>query len=121
VEDPLAAWKVLSKINENIRLVAKLGSRGCMMISPDGAVKVKAVNLEQLGLKVVNTVGCGDAFLGVFVASKAEGLSDEEALERANLAGALKATKPETRGSPFKAELERYLEFMERCETIKQF
>ena len=117
--DPLAAWKILSGINGSIRLVAKLGSRGCMMIGPDEAVRVRAVDLERLGLRVVNTVGCGDAFLGVFVASKAEGFSDKEALERANLAGALKATKPETRGSPLKSELEKYLEFMERSETIR--
>jgi len=117
--DPSAAWRTLSKIDSDIRLVAKLGGRGCMMITPDEAFNISAVNLESLGLKVVNTVGCGDAFLGVFIASKAEGLGDKEALERANLAGALKATKQETRGSPSKDELEKYLEFAESAETIQ--
>jgi len=60
----------------------------------------RAVNLKELGMNAINTVGCGDAFLGVFAASKSQGFEDKEALERANLAGALKATKPETRGSP---------------------
>ncbi|MDH5440609.1 MAG: carbohydrate kinase family protein, partial [Candidatus Bathyarchaeota archaeon] len=117
--DPSNAWRILSRINNNIRLVAKLGNRGCMMITSDEAARVEAVDLERLGLKVVNTVGCGDAFLGVFIASKAEGFGDKEALERANLAGALKATKQETRGSPSKDELERYLQFAESAETIQ--
>jgi len=107
--DPLEARKRLAEANPEIRLVAKLGEDGCSMVGPHGAVEVPGINLEGLGMHVVNTVGCGDAFLGVFVASKAEGLKDEEALERANLAGALKATRPETRGSPKRQELEKYL------------
>jgi len=107
--DPLEARKRLAEVNPEIGLVAKLGEEGCSMVGPHGAVEVPGINLEGLGMRVVNTVGCGDAFLGVFVASKAEGLNDEEALERANLAGALKATRPETRGSPTRQELEKYL------------
>ena len=109
-KDPQKAWERLSKVNERLRLIVKLGERGCSLISPGDALTVPAVDLEELGLRVVNTVGCGDAFLGVFAAYKSQGLKDEEALERANLAGALKATKSETRGSPTKDELERYLE-----------
>jgi len=54
-------------------------------------------------------VGCGDAFLGAFVASLSEGRSDEEALEWANCAAGLKATRPETRGSPDRMTLLKYL------------
>ena len=108
-KDPPKAWDRLSKVNERLKLVVKLGERGCSLVSSGKVMMVPAVNLEELGLQVVNTVGCGDAFLGVFVAYKSQGLEDEEALERANLAGALKATKSETRGSPTKDELERYL------------
>jgi len=107
--DPLEARKRLAKVNSEIRLVAKLGEDGCSMVGSQGAMRVPGINLEGLGMHVVNTVGCGDAFLGVFVASKAEGLKDGEALERANMAGALKATRPETRGSPTRRELEKYL------------
>lgn len=63
-------------------------------------------------MKTVNTVGCGDAFLGVFAAYKAEGLSDEEALRRANAAGAYKATRRETRGSPARKQLEKFLSML---------
>ena len=106
--DPGDAWELLSKVNERLRLVVKLGEKGCSLVSSNKVMKVPAVDLEKLGLRVVNTVGCGDAFLGVFAAYKSEGLKDEAALERANLAGALKATKTETRGSPLREELERY-------------
>jgi len=110
-EDPIKAWERLSTVNKHLKLIVKLGERGCSLIGPEQIIEVPAVNLKELGMNVINTVGCGDAFLGVFVASKSQGLEDKEALERANLAGALKATKPETRGSPSKEELKRYLKF----------
>ncbi|HIE18738.1 TPA: hypothetical protein EYP75_03330 [Candidatus Bathyarchaeota archaeon] len=117
--NPLKAWHLLSKVNSDLKLIVKLGERGCSMVSPEIMVSVPPINLENLGLKVVNTVGCGDAFLGVFAASKAQGMDDTEALERANLAGALKATKPETRGSPRKEEIEGYLRFKTRGRIIR--
>jgi len=117
--NPLKAWQLLSEVNSDLKLIVKLGERGCSMVSPEIMTSVPPIDLKNLGLKVVNTVGCGDAFLGVFAASKAEGLNDVEALERANLAGALKATKPETRGSPRKEELERYLRFKTQGRIIR--
>jgi len=110
-KDPVKAWNQLSAINERLKLVVKLGERGCSLVDSNQALMIPALDLKELGLRVVNTVGCGDAFLGVFTAYKSCGLEDKEALERANLAGALKATKTETRGSPTREELERYLRF----------
>ena len=110
-QEPIKAWKKLSMINEQLKLVVKLGEKGCSLINSEKIVTVPRVNLEKLSLRVLNTVGCGDAFLGVFLASKSQGLSDKECLERANLAGALKATKPETRGSPTKQEFKKYLKY----------
>lgn len=118
--DPAVARDAISKINDQIILVGKLGERGCLMIGPHEVIRVKPIDLKSLGMKVVNTVGCGDAFLGVFTASKAEGFDDRDALERANLAGAIKATKPETRGSPLRPDLEKYLEFRERGEVTSR-
>jgi len=115
--DPIVAWDAVSTVNPYLILVAKLGERGCMMIGPNRVIKVRVIDLKSLGMKVVNTVGCGDAFLGVLTASKAEGFDDKEALERANLAGAIKATRHETRGSPSKTELEKYLPFREHAES----
>ena len=90
------------------------------MINRRIMASVPPVNLEELGLKVVNTVGCGDSFLGAFAASKAQGLDDIESLERANLAGALKATQPETRGSPGMEMFKRYLKFRAKARIIKR-
>jgi len=108
-EDPAKAWKKLSAFNNRLKLIVKLGEKGCSLVASGCMITVPGVNLEELGLKVVNTVGCGDAFLGMFVAQVSLGLDDEECLVRANLAGALKASKPETRGSPTRTEFEKYL------------
>jgi len=118
--NPFEAWQTLHEINQNIKLIVKLGERGCSMVGPKMVASVPPVNLKKIGLKVVNTVGCGDAFLGAFAASKAEGLDDVESLERANLAGALKATKLETRGSPNRKEMERYLRYMAKARIIRE-
>jgi len=109
--DPAKAWERLSTVNRSLKLIVKLGERGCSLISREQMILVPGLDLKEVGLNVVNTVGCGDAFLGVFVACKSQGVQDSEALERANLAGALKATKAETRGSPARDELDRYLRF----------
>ncbi|HKM77687.1 MAG TPA: PfkB family carbohydrate kinase, partial [Candidatus Bathyarchaeia archaeon] len=74
-------------------------------------ISSKALDIELVGLKVVNTVGCGDAFLGAFVAALSEGRSDVEALKWGNCAGGLKATRSETRGSPDRDTLLRHLKF----------
>lgn len=74
-----------------------------------------AVPLDRLGLGVVNTVGCGDAFIGGFASAKVEGLGDMEALRRASAAGSFKATRKETRGGPTRREL---LELLERWKAL---
>ena len=115
----MKAWAKLSTVNNRLRLIVKLGEKGCSLISSEQIVTVPGIDLKKIGFKVVNTVGCGDAFLGMFVASKSQGLSDKECLERANLAGALKATKHETRGSPTKHEFEKYLKFKKTSITAR--
>jgi sugar/nucleoside kinase (ribokinase family) len=79
------------------------------MFSGKKRVVSPALDLKKLGMKVVNSVGCGDAFLGAFVAALVEGLADSEALTWANVAGSLKATRIETRGSPDKKTLLQYV------------
>ena len=107
--DMSEAYRRLCEVNGRIRLVVTLGKEGYLFITEEGRIKIPGINLEKYGMKPVNTVGCGDAFLGVFAAYKAEGLSDEEALKRANAAGAYKATRRETRGSPTRKQLEKFL------------
>ena len=105
---PSEACRRLSEVNPSIRAVVKMGSKGAAVSWNRGldTVYVEAFPLEKVGMKVVNTVGCGDAFIGAFASAKALGLGDEEALLWADCAGAFKATRPETRGSPTRSELE---------------
>jgi ribokinase len=62
-------------------------------------------NLVGKGFKVKNTVGAGDAFLGTFCAMKILGKGNFELLFLANVAGSIRTTKEETRGSPTLDEL----------------
>ena len=95
--------------NPTLKVVAKLGARGCVMYDAKGRTVSEALDLKSRGLKVLNTVGCGDAFLGAFVAALCEGRPDVEALRWGNYAGGLKATRAETRGSPDRETLLRLL------------
>jgi ribokinase len=109
--DPSEVRGILKKYDLDIGVIVKLGEKGCAYTGRnDETLVLPALPLERLSLKVVNTVGCGDAFLGVLAASLSQGFSEAQALKRANVAGGLKATRAETRGSPYKKELESYLE-----------
>lgn len=109
--DPLEVREKLKKLDLDVGVIVKLGEKGCVYAGMnDEKLVLPALPLERFSSKVVSTVGCGDAFLGVFAASLAQGFSEAESLERANVAGGLKATKAETWGSPHKNELEETLE-----------
>ena len=107
--DPSVAAKRLREVGSQMRVVMKLGGKGCVMYDNEKPEVLPSFDLSTIGLKVVNTVGCGDAFLGAFVAALSEGRSDTEALRWGNCAGGLKSTKFETRGSPTREALLKYL------------
>jgi ribokinase len=88
--------------------VLKLGAQGAVMLEPASGtvVEVPALPLKELGLNVINTVGCGDVFAGVFAAYHVLGSSLKQSLIMASAAAGLNATRPETRGSPDRARLE---------------
>jgi sugar/nucleoside kinase (ribokinase family) len=69
-------------------------------------MEAPALPLKALGLSVINTVGCGDVFGGVFAAYRVLGASLQKSLIMATTAAGLNATHPETRGSPERATLE---------------
>lgn len=95
--------------NSELKVVTKFGAKGCVMYSEKERMTSPPLDLASLGMKVVNTLGCGDAFLGAFVAAISEGRPDSEALRWGNCAGGLKATRAETRGSPDRETLLRHL------------
>lgn len=106
--DIFKAYDDLRALNPNLKVIVTQGARGASLLTPEVTHSVEGIDLKRLGLKVVNTVGCGDAFIGALASYLILGFSEESALTMANLAGAIKATRYETRGSPTKAELERY-------------
>lgn len=100
-----------------LKLVVTLGDGGCMLATDSGVKRMEGVDLALLGRKPVNTTGCGDAFLGVLSGYMMLGMPMAEAIAWANLAGALKATRYETRGSPIREELEKS---MARLQKIRR-
>ena len=108
-KNPDTAAKRLASANKRMKIVVKLGGKGCVMYHEEKRDVSPSFDLASVGLKVVNTVGCGDAFLGAFVAALSEGRSDLDALRWGNCAGGLKATRFETRGSPTREMLFKYL------------
>lgn len=106
---PREAARKLTRANPALKVIAKVGAKGCMLYHDRQKIVCKGIDLKSHGLKVASTVGCGDAFLGAFVAALSEGRSDREALEWGNCAAGLKATRPETRGSPNRDTLMKYL------------
>ncbi len=86
--EPHRALELLASRVPNGIVLLTLGARGALAAS--GAQRI-----AHLGFVVdaIDTVGCGDAFVGVFLASVQEGAPLEIALARANAAGALTATR----------------------------
>jgi sugar/nucleoside kinase (ribokinase family) len=101
----------------NATFVATLGPRGSVLFKGNVRSPVRGVDLASLGKKVVNSTGSGDAFLGVFASYLMEGEEPVEAVEWGNLAGALKAARYETRGSPRRGELENCMRALRKPTT----
>jgi len=108
--DPGQVSAGLGSVKRGIKAIIKRGRDGCTLCGDGATVRVDAVPLDKLGLEVVNTVGCGDAFIGAFAAAKVEGIDDIEALRRGCAAGSFKATRKETRGGPTAKQLQEMLE-----------
>lgn len=93
-------------------VVFKLGARGATMVELAAGivVEVPALPFGDLGMDVVNTVGCGDVFAGVFAAYHIIGTSPGESLIMASAAAGLNATRYETRGAPDRVSLEEVVQ-----------
>lgn len=110
--DPEEIGRILNSHKPGIKAIIKRGDEGCALrdCASGTTIQVSAVPLNLLGLEVVNTVGCGDAFIGAFAAAKVKGLDDMSALRSGCAAGSFKATRKETRGGPTAAELKSLLD-----------
>lgn len=76
------------------RVVLTLGERGCLFATSEGTQLIPPFPVQAL-----DTTGAGDAFIGSFAVFLAEGLSEADALRRANLYAALSTTKVGTQKS----------------------
>ena len=102
----------LRELGFHNHIVLKLGAQGAVMLEPASGtiVEIPALPLKELGLNVINTVGCGDAFAGAFAAYHVLGANIQKSLIMASAAAGLNATRPETRGSPDRAALEEIVQ-----------
>jgi len=103
--DAIQATKFLQGSSPRMTVVATSGKGGCIVVDKGGLTRLPGVDLSTLKMKAVNSTGSGDSFLGVLASFLSGGTDPVEAARWANLAGALKATRYETRGSPTKARL----------------
>jgi len=107
--NPQRIYGKLKEHNPGLTIVVKQGEEGSSAYNQEGFIYAPPLPLEELGLQIMNTVGCGDAFIGGLAAGLVQGKSLRDAMIQGNVAGGLKATRYETRGSPHREELEKYL------------
>ncbi|MGQ9545889.1 MAG: carbohydrate kinase family protein [Dehalococcoidia bacterium] len=103
-----ATLRRLQQLGFSNHTVLKLGAQGAVALEPASGtvIEVPPLPLKELGLSVVNTVGCGDAFAGVFAAYYVLRTGLQQSLTMASAAAGINATRHETRGSPDRATLE---------------
>ncbi len=97
----------MAKLAPKTKILITLGKKGSLYYSDGTITTQKQIMVDKLGKNIVNTTGSGDAFVGAFSAYKVLGINDQDAFRYANMAGALNACRPETRGSPTGKELEK--------------
>jgi ribokinase len=76
-------------------LLVTLGAAGCALVEPTGTVR----RLPAPEVRVVDTTGAGDAFVGAFAYALAAGLGETIAVRLANLCAAESVTRPGTQSS----------------------
>jgi ribokinase len=87
IGEPEAALGRLANAWPKLDIVVTLGAAG-WIARVDGAL----LSGPAIPVEAIDTVGCGDAFVGALAALRSEGMPWIDALARANAAGALAAT-----------------------------
>lgn len=107
IEDGVEACSKISNSLSGTNVVVTLGDRECILCTNGKNMIIPPLDSSS-DLRIVSTVGAGDAFLGAFGAFKLKGFEDAQALYLANVAAALKASREDTRASPTFEEITRY-------------
>ncbi len=97
-------------------IVVKRGPRGALVRRCSNGLQfvVDAPNLEEMGMKIVSTAGCGDVFTAVLATSILTGFDLREAVLYAVAAASLKATRMGVQNVPSKTEIEKLVERLRR-------
>ncbi len=95
------------------RVIITLGDKGALLATPE-----KIELIPTFSVKVKDTTGAGDAFIGSFAVFLSEGVPEREAVRRANLYAALSVMKVGTQKSfPTRAEFEAEWKVRERADV----
>ncbi len=115
----LEAIKSVQRVNPRLKILVKRGEKGSILMDPSSStmISVNAVPPEALGYKTTSTVGCGDAYVGVFTAFLILGYSEVDAMKVATCAATLNAAYEGPRGVPPKHTL---LKWFEACKVLIQ-
>ena len=104
-DDPHESLAVLGSRLPRTLVVATLGPRGAIARHGD-----RHWTQQPFQVEAVDTVGCGDAFIGAMAAAIARGADVATALREGGAAGALAATRPGAIPSlPTRGEIDRLL------------
>jgi ribokinase len=104
--EPIPACKaILNNSQLDIKVIITMGEKGCIFATRQNiisipAAKITTTTIDDNSLRILNTAGAGDAFIGTFAAMKILGYDDIESLISANVSGAIKSTRENIRGSP---------------------
>lgn len=104
------------RVLPSCKLAIKRGGLGVLYVDPDQsiAIEIPALPINEIGLRVLSTAGCGDTFTGVLSAALYEGWDLVEALRLAIVAAGIKASRLRTRDIPYREEV---IELYERVKT----
>jgi ribokinase len=103
IEPVHACRAILNNKRLDIKVIATMGEKGCIFATRQNIISIPAAKItttDDNSLRILNTAGAGDAFIGTFAAMKILGYDDIESLISANISGAIKATRENIRGSP---------------------
>lgn len=101
-----AALLALGGASATAARVVTRGADGCESLAPDR----EPVRAAAFRVKAVDTTAAGDTFTGYYLAAKAAGLDEAEALRRASAAAAISVTRPGAAPSvPTAAEVDAFL------------
>ena len=102
--EPVSACRAILNNNRlDNKVIVTMGEKGCIFATRQNIISIPAAKItttDDNSLRILNTAGAGDAFIGTFAAMKILGYDDIESLISANISGAIKSTRENIRGSP---------------------